>query len=698
MVEIKRTTWTPRGKNQTPDNSQSGADQSEEVSNSPLVMQRGVSQLLFHYLPGRTVDWENGLAIVQLTHVQFASAWEDRQTSTLLDEIALLFERWRRRGGSLDPVFPDPRTQKGQFAVGTPTAIQAAVLETALLCQNCSRLHFLKPAQLAQMSAGGLTCNDCQKGVLRQLGQVFVHGCGELVAINQWMPASRETTDGFFEPTSHPLACQNCGTEGRLALPSRSERARDMSLACRKCGTLVRERFTANCKRCLERLLKERRAGNSPDAPQHEGNTKGVSPVARIAMRMSRYSASQAYYPQTLTMLRLDRPTITQSGFPDLELLRGMLPAARRPDAQGQTGNLIQELGRRLKEAEARNDDAEKSRITAQIMQALRNPQQPTATVSDNRFVPAASDLERAVGEAIAFRETVTTQPAVEVARQNGGVAAVLIPQIEQTMRQLGLQEVRTVADLPVICATYGYTRRSFEPTYDELSAKGLPAEIRAFPSLDRDTARRLNRADLQGAIPVLAREGEHEGLFFSLDPDRIVRWLENNNIRIGMNNAPSIVRLMGALEEVDRFYDDIWQCPVRRFVFGLVHSLSHAAMRAASRFAGLERTSLSEYVFLPLLGAVVFDNSSTFKLGGLETLARDHLLSFLRVLAEEAMTCLYDAQCIDHYGACHGCLHSPEISCRVFNHGLSRAFLMGGHAPWADVTTDENIIGYWQM
>jgi hypothetical protein len=471
-----------------------------------------------------------------------------------------------------------------------------------------------------------------------------------------------------------------------------------MSLACRKCGTLVRERFTANCKRCLERLLKERRAGNSPDAPQHEGNTKGVSPVARIAMRMSRYSASQAYYPQTLTMLRLDRPTITQSGFPDLELLRGMLPAARRPDAQGQTGNLIQELGRRLKEAEARNDDAEKSRITAQIMQALRNPQQPTATVSDNRFVPAASDLERAVGEAIAFRETVTTQPAVEVARQNGGVAAVLIPQIEQTMRQLGLQEVRTVADLPVICATYGYTRRSFEPTYDELSAKGLPAEIRAFPSLDRDTARRLNRADLQGAIPVLAREGEHEGLFFSLDPDRIVRWLENNNIRIGMNNAPSIVRLMGALEEVDRFYDDIWQCPVRRFVFGLVHSLSHAAMRAASRFAGLERTSLSEYVFLPLLGAVVFDNSSTFKLGGLETLARDHLLSFLRVLAEEAMTCLYDAQCIDHYGACHGCLHSPEISCRVFNHGLSRAFLMGGHAPWADVTTDENIIGYWQM
>jgi hypothetical protein len=110
-----------------------------------------------------------------------------------------------------------------------------------------------------------------------------------------------------------------------------------------------------------------------------------------------------------------------------------------------------------------------------------------------------------------------------------------------------------------------------------------------------------------------------------------------------------------------------------------------------------MERTSLSEYVFLPLLGSVVYDNASDFQLGGLSTLARDHLAAFLTAVSEEASRCLYDPDCIDRRGACHGCIHSPEICCRVFNHGLSRAFLLGGHAPWADIASTERLVGYWE-
>jgi hypothetical protein len=233
---------------------------------------------------------------------------------------------------------------------------------------------------------------------------------------------------------------------------------------------------------------------------------------------------------------------------------------------------------------------------------------------------------------------------------------------------------------------------------HDELTAKNLPTQIRAFTPVDRDEARRMSRPDLQGTIPILAREGEHEGLFLGLCPDWVIRWLELNDVRLSNPGMPPVARIMHALEDVDRYYDNIWDLPVRRLVFGLIHSLSHAAMRAATRYAGLERTSLSEYIFLPLLGTVVFDNSSSFKLGGLETLVRDHLSAFLNALADDAMTCLYDAQCIDHKGACHGCIHSPEISCRFFNHGLSRSFLIGGHAPWVDVATNRQIVGYWQV
>ena len=81
----------------------------------------------------------------------------------------------------------------------------------------------------------------------------------------------------------------------------------------------------------------------------------------------------------------------------------------------------------------------------------------------------------------------------------------------------------------------------------------------------------------------------------------------------------------MAALEPIDRdrYYDSIWQLRVRKMVFGLAHSLSHAAMRAITRYAGVDRTSVGEYIFLPLLGCVVYDGSSSFKLGGVATLVR---------------------------------------------------------------------------
>ena len=220
-------------------------------SGAALVMQRGVSQLLFHYLPERTVDWENGLAIVTLTQPRLSSVWPEEKTGIVLDEIYLLLDRWRQKGGSVDSRFPNPKTQRGSFAIGTPESIEARVLETALICQNCSRLSFVKFSRLAKPDAKMPVCPDCGKHTVRQLGQVFVHGCGELVPIKDWMPATKVAEDGSLISTSHPLQCSKCKGEGRLTLTVRTERVKDMKLECRNCGTIVKERLTARCKRCL---------------------------------------------------------------------------------------------------------------------------------------------------------------------------------------------------------------------------------------------------------------------------------------------------------------------------------------------------------------------------------------------------------------------------------------------------------------
>ena len=353
-----------------------------------------------------------------------------------------------------------------------------------------------------------------------------------------------------------------------------------------------------------------------------------------------------------------------------------------------------------MKTAESTGDTAEQARLLATILEIAQGRGQGPELAETGLLSAISQDLEKGIKESLAFRGTVSIESAEAKARREGETAELLTQEVSRLRVSLGLGELLYVDDLPIITATYGYTRRDFEPIYDELGAQNLPVEIRAFPSVQKAAAQRLGKMDLIGTIPILAREGEHEGIFMSLQPDRVIEWLAVNEITLPDTHLPAIARILAALEPIDRdrYYDSIWQLRTRRMVFGLIHSLSHAAMRAMTRYAGIDRTSVAEYIFLPLLGCVVYDSSSSFKLGGVATLVRDHLAAFLRNIADDSVECLYDPDCSDHAGACHGCLHYPEISCRVFNHGLSRAFLLGGHAPWADVSADARLGGYWEM
>lgn len=661
----------------------------EQIPERSLKMQRGVSQLLFNYLPYRTVDWEDGLAIVQLGQVRFSSIWDEDRKTTLLREIADAFARWQARGGRVDPVFPNPQREAERFTVGAPMEIDASVMPSALICQRCGQIVFEKKNKHHTKRCTNPECNSPR---LHQIPFVFVHGCGELVPITEWIPATKLGPDGHeLTATNHPIRCSQCHTGDHLFIPGRSERVKDMKVLCRKCNILVLDRFTCRCHRCLKRLTKER-----PDPAS--GITGTI--VSALAMRLARYSASDTYYPQTLSILRLDRPRLRTVDDPISSTLFKMLPPTRRPDASVSTSDSIKVLNDRLKAAEAAGDHAEQARLQQRIVDIVTG-KVTTPSPSEQGLLPQLSaDLEKAIKESLALRGTVTTVPFDEKILREGGTSQALLPEIRRLRDTLGLDEILYVDDLPVITATYGYTRRHFEPTYEELNAKNLPVEIRAFPAVPRFTAQALGRPDIVGTIPVLAREGEHEGIFISLQPELVLKWLEANGVTLPNPQLPTIARIIAALEptDQDRYLDGIWDMPVRRLVYGLIHSLSHAAMRAITRYAGIDRTSVAEYVFLPLVGFVVYDNSSSFKLGGIATLVRDHLAAFLQNIANEAVECLYDPDCADHTGACHGCLYSPEISCRTFNHGLSRAFLLGGHTPWADVSADSRVIGFWEV
>jgi len=240
-------------------------------------MQRGVSQLLFNYLPYRTVDWEDGRAIIQLGELRFSSCWEEERKTTLLKELSESFDRWRSRKGTIDPAFPHPVHEAQRFTVGSPESIDATVLQAALICQSCGQLIF--DNKLAR--ADSLHCPHCKSSRIHQFPFVFVHGCGELVPIQAWMPATKKNAEtGGLEPTFHPIQCSQCGKRTNLYIPGRSDRVKDMKVLCRTCKIEVLDRFTARCHRCLKLKNKE---GRRP-ATEESGGTI----VSELAMRLAR--------------------------------------------------------------------------------------------------------------------------------------------------------------------------------------------------------------------------------------------------------------------------------------------------------------------------------------------------------------------------------------------------------------------------
>lgn len=153
------------------------------------TMNRSVAQLLYSYLPEKTVDWENGITVVVLGSPRLQSVWPSERSVLVREELAAYLERWRARGGRAHD-FPDPVDRPREFVLGTPTMISAKVLSSALVCRECSGLVFRRRRYLANRKAGRrrLRCPQCKKETLRQFGLVFVHGCGVLLSIRKELP------------------------------------------------------------------------------------------------------------------------------------------------------------------------------------------------------------------------------------------------------------------------------------------------------------------------------------------------------------------------------------------------------------------------------------------------------------------------------------------------------------------------------
>jgi hypothetical protein len=244
-------------------------------------------------------------------------------------------------------------------------------------------------------------------------------------------------------------------------------------------------------------------------------------------------------------------------------------------------------------------------------------------------------------------------------------------------LARVGVEDVSLVADFPIVTATYGFSREEFAPNR---------ARLNAFPP-DRSHG---------GRTPVYVDEVGADALVLELDHERVLRWLRANGY------SPMLPGGKEAAAARSGFFVQVLAGinlretipasePVARLVFGLLHTLTHAAIRQAGLLCGLDRTSLSEYLLPRSLSSAIYCNHRFgATIGALTALFESSLAEWF-ALVEGGGRCIYDPVCGELGANCHACTQLPETSCAFYNLNLSRAFLFGGR----DEVAGEVSVGY---
>jgi hypothetical protein len=101
--------------------------------------------------------------------------------------------------------------------------------------------------------------------------------------------------------------------------------------------------------------------------------------------------------------------------------------------------------------------------------------------------------------------------------------------------------------------------------------------------------------------------------------------------------------------------------------------------IHALANHSSYSSNSVAEYLLERQASTLIYVAKYTsFNLGGLATLAEQHLQRWIDSAAQNAWTCVHDPVCLAERGGCHKCL-AVAFGCERFNRGLDRGYLVGG-------------------
>ena len=615
-------------------------------------MTRGKSQALYKYLPESWIDFsirgkyrKNYIAHVERWNSDNLMDINKKRIIRLVNQAVHSFANQAHTGGNVEPtsgfgaeVTVDTCDVLTPKAGGDERGIVAQISPLTFYCKKCHKVHQFKNVEDYKRNT---KCRVCKNVELTQMRQIYYCKCGWATAEH---PAYCRTHkwENIYWYGGYDFVCKSCNTK----IPMRQK--------CKICGNILNPHPALDPAQYFAfsftfvDLIDER-------IEDFISNTDYGAYVT-IAHWMGKITDEEL--KDVIEKGIVSDPEVYQKKYESiykliLSLGEDVAKAAAKQAADKECGNGF-------------ND------IISELKLVLQVPEEEVKKFAEMlieyNMVEKSDDIS-------------TLEDAKKVAQLLNTNANP--DEFDNIAKKYGIVDTKVCGDIPFIACSYGYTREKSQ--YEE------GVQLRAF------------KEEKHGKKNVYATKLRTEGVLFEFDRGRIIEWLITNKF-LEEADAPNLdneeeVKIwfvnnihLGAIttfQEIDQETDMITSC-----VYGLIHSLSHLMVKAAAELCGLNKDSISEYIFPGIPAIMIYcQNSQGFNLGALFNVFEAYFDKWITNAATKADKCVFDPICIERYKACTGCLFLNEVSCQHFNQDLNRRLVIG----YFDKIKKKKTYGFWE-
>lgn len=635
-------------------------------------MKRGKSQAVYKFLPGMWVSEKNDAGRAITAQI---NNWNNRKMENIYHnfiegEIKRQIALFGKRGGDINSFNLDG---ENCFMVVEPACnegIPDIIGTMSPLLFYCSSCHgtFQKQSP-SQVDSHTWWCSTCNKQSIKQLQMVYTCECGYAQPIKR--PFVKGVTDLLYKPNVNP--------NKMYYKQGNAEKVAEFAIFCPNCQSRLvpdNAESSRNYKPFSLRLI------NLVDKRSGDFFEKGED-AQKIVIAKWFGKLTQKQYEDILDNVALAFSDMMKSDEQRKEIeatVQGMVDAGLIPQEQFDifVNNMLatKQKSGGVEQYVATCDD---------LFAVMKNADEEVYKqwVSSYAYKLMQYDTIKYAWQVFTLQDAIDKQMALEFIDDPRDILDM--------NKKLGIVNMQVSCDIEVISCTYGYTRKTADPMIAQKQNSKCRLKLNAYDKSKDGNANLVYGAQL-----------ETEGILFEISQRKIIEWLRINNVIteeqmpdledelaikkwFAENIKGDVISIFGEIEESER---------ITKYVYGLLHSMSHAFIKTAGEISGLAGNSLTEIIIVETASIFMYaQTTQAVPLGALSGMAENNYAQFLNKVYADTRNCVFDPICTDRDDtSCSACMIIPEISCNHFNNELGRKYL------YTIETMDQPLIGFWEM